>query len=308
MKIRELENEAGKCYAEPLHDLDSDDFVKLLLVDGVFIVQIIRTHSENRPYYLRDMVAYCSTNSFYCSLFRDMLLLENQLPFSVIWELFRMIENSADQNMFMEAIFDMLRDVIPGKERPRDELKSFRLEEIKHLLDFTYRCCCHPSTSEMKHREKKQRGELNFIRCATELREAGIKFELAEEGNSMLDIRDILHASDYVVLMNHLIDSPKDVKILCQNGIVKSMLGDDQAVATMINGLGVFLLHSPKFYYSEVCNKINRHCSRRWNKRMANLKHNYFYSPWALLSVLAATLLLLLTLLQAVFSVLSYAK
>ncbi|XVF29174.1 hypothetical protein REPUB_Repub15cG0097300 [Reevesia pubescens] len=86
-----------------------------------------------------------------------------------------------------------------------------------------------------------------------------------------------------------------------------NMLGDDKAVATMINSLGVFISYSPNFYYTEVFNKVNKHCSKRCNKWMANLKHNYFNSPWVLLSVLAAALLLF-TMLQTIFSVLSYAK
>ncbi|XVF65082.1 hypothetical protein PTKIN_Ptkin09bG0218200 [Pterospermum kingtungense] len=213
-----------------------------------------------------------------------------------------MIENSADQDVFMGAVFDMLCDIISGKVRPRDELKSLRFEEIKHLLDFMYHCCCHPSKSEVDRR-KNQAGKFNLIRWATELQEAGIKFKLL-----FLENRALKHVTDYIVLMHNLINSPKDVEILCQNEIIDNSLGDDEAVTTMINGLGVFMLYSPEFYYSDVRNKINRHCSRRWNRWMANLKHNYFNTPWALLSVLAAALLLLLTLLQTVFSILSYAK
>ncbi|XP_022722243.1 uncharacterized protein LOC111279562 [Durio zibethinus] len=268
------------------------------------------------------------------------LLVENQLPFFVLWELFCIIERSmANPDMnFMGAIFRLLGGTAPGKIRPVNDLRSLSLSDIKHLLDFMYHCCFHPSTSEadarkknprddnstseMKDREQNPRGqncfrsyikhllnlryhccchpstsqkknESKFIRCATELKEAGIKFKLVD-GNTMFDIwfangtlhipqirigdytepflrnliayeqlfladTDLKLATDYMVFMDNLIDSPKDVEILCQHGIIKNLLGDDKAVATMINGLGVFIIISPSFYYTEVFNKINKH-------------------------------------------------
>ncbi|XVE81430.1 hypothetical protein DITRI_Ditri15bG0062700 [Diplodiscus trichospermus] len=340
-KMRELEDKARKCYAEPLSDLCSDDFVKMLLLDGVFIVQMIRMYLEECPEYLKDMLG-CYSCGLYLALRQDMLLVENQLPLFVVWELFCMVKSKAVKHIFMQAIFEMLRQAVPGKVLSRNELNSWTLD-IKHLLEFTYHWCYHPSTSEMNYnREKNQDVEWKFIRCATELQEAGIKFVLVE-GNSIFDIsfengnlyipkiemgdytepflrnviafeqlfladKDFRHATDYMIFMDNLIDSPKDVEILCQTGIIDNFLGDDKAVATMINSLGLFVDYGRSFYYTEVFNKINRHCSRRWNRWMANLKHNYFNSPWSLISVLAAVLLLLLTVLQTLFSILSYAQ
>lgn len=338
MKMRELQDEARKCYSEPVSDLNPDDFVKVLLLDGVFIVQIIRLYLKEFPGYLKDMVD-CYSDGFFLALSQDMLLVENQLPFFVLRELFCMIESSADEEVLKEAIFEMLLDMMPGKECPRDELKSSRLE-IKHLLDFTYHCCYHPSTSEKRAYGENQNVRLDFIRCATELQEAGIQFELFE-GNSMFDIRfengtlcipkieigdytepflrnliayeqmfqanreTFMHATDYMIFMDSLVNSPKDVEILCQKGIIANQLGDDKALATMLNSLGTFVVYCDNFYYAEVFEKVNRHCSRPWNRWMANLKHNYFYSPWALISVLAAALLLLLAVVQTVVSFLS---
>ncbi|XP_022722250.1 UPF0481 protein At3g47200-like [Durio zibethinus] len=388
MKMRELEDKARKCYAEHVSDHDSDDLVKVLLLDGVFVVQLIRWRLVGCPNYLNDMVD-CYKNGLWNALYQDMLLVENQLTFFVLRELFCLIVSSrADKDrIFKEAIYQTLGGITPGKMRPRDDLRSLNLLDIKHLLDFTHHCCFHPSTSEVEARKKNPRddnstsemkdreenprdrncfisyikhlpdlrchcfchpsssqkkNELNFIRCATELKEAGIKFKLVN-GNPMFDIwfengtlhvpeikiedytepvlrnliayeqlfladRDLKFATDYMFFMDYLIDSPKDVEILCQQGIIKNMLGDDKAVAAMINALSFGVTFSPSFHYTEVFNKINEYRSRRWNSWMANLKHNYFNSPWALISFLAAALLLLLTLLQTVFSVLSYAQ
>ncbi|OMO59748.1 hypothetical protein COLO4_34075 [Corchorus olitorius] len=301
LKLREIEERARNCYAEPV-SLNSDDLVKMLLLDGCFIVQFIRL-------------------------------------------LFIMIE-SADRPYFsfLATIFLMFRSYMPGKGSPIEDFKLTGSEEIMHLLDFNYHYCCHPSTSETEANGKKQNFDFDwsFIRCATELQEAGIKFRRVD-GNTMFDIsfkdgtlyipqlkiadrteyvlRNLIafeqlflsnnfvkHVTDYMVFIDNLVESPKDVELLCRNGIFNNFLGDAAAAATMINGLGNSVIVSTNFYYNDTFSKVNQHCSKQWNRRMANLKHNYFNSPWALISVMAATLLLILTVVQTIFSVLSYAK
>ncbi|KAK9033303.1 hypothetical protein V6N11_018336 [Hibiscus sabdariffa] len=72
-----------------------------------------------------------------------------------------------------------------GKGCTRDNLKS--ITEIKHLLGLI-NDCWHPSEAEMvAYREKTKRIEWSFMHCATELQEAGIRFEKAE-GNSIFSI------------------------------------------------------------------------------------------------------------------------
>ncbi|GAY66428.1 hypothetical protein CUMW_248680 [Citrus unshiu] len=79
---------------------------------------------------------------------------------------------------------------------------------------------------------------------------------------------NLKHVIDYVEFLNRPINSSKDAELLCRRGIIDNFLGDDE-----------------------------------W---MAKLRHNYFNTPWAIISVLATVVLLLLMLLQALFAVLSY--
>ncbi|KAH9650188.1 hypothetical protein KPL70_026272 [Citrus sinensis] len=106
--------------------------------------------------------------------------------------------------------------------------------------------------------------------------------------------------------MNCLINSSKDAELLRRRGIIENLLGDDEVIATLLNKLCDGVVLGEKFYYREVFNKVILHCSRRRYKWMAKLRHNYFNTPWAIISVLAVVVLLLLTLLQALFAVLSY--
>jgi hypothetical protein len=60
------------------------------------------------------------------------------------------------------------------------------------------------------------------------------------------------------------------------------------------------------FLYSHLYDDVNAYCSRPWNKWWTILKRNYFDNPWTSFSVVAATVIVVFTLIQAFYSVLSY--
>ncbi|XP_022722895.1 UPF0481 protein At3g47200-like isoform X1 [Durio zibethinus] len=333
MVMRELEERARKCYAEPI-GLDTDDFVEMMLLDGCLIIQLMRKFARTT---LMDDPVF-KIGGFHGILCRDLLLVENQLPLFVLWELFHMIE-IPNPDIFIYITINFFNIILPGKGCIRNDLKS--IMEIKHLLGLIIDCW-HPPAFEIEaYRKKTKKIEWSFMHCATELQEAGIRFKKAD-GNNVFDVkfengtvkiptleiddhtecflrnliafeqffpgRSLNHVTDYMNFMDCLINSPKDVELLRQRGIINNWLGNDEVIATMFNMLGDSVSISRYSFYSEVFNNVNIYCSRRWNKWIANLKHNYFNSPWALVSILAAVVLLQLTLVQTVFSVLSYVK
>ncbi|KAL7209728.1 hypothetical protein ACSBR1_031314 [Camellia fascicularis] len=114
------------------------------------------------------------------------------------------------------------------------------------------------------------------------------------------------YVCDYIAFMDWLINSSQDVEILRRSGIIQNWIGDDEVVNTMLNKIDKNIMISvTPFNYSEISNKLNKHCKKWLNVWMANLRRNYFNSPWSLLSFLAAVLLLVLTILQTVLSILS---
>ncbi|KAF8037698.1 hypothetical protein BT93_B0525 [Corymbia citriodora subsp. variegata] len=181
---------------------------------------------------------------------------------------------------------------------------------------------------------------ITVMPSATELRESGVRFRALQGGelsdikfeNGTLEIpvlyvgdstesqfrnliayeqyrqsRGVNYFTDYVTLLDCLINSSKDVKVLRRARIIKNYLGDDEAVAQMFNKIGDYITAYGS-YYSEIFKNVNEYCDKPWNIRMAKLRREYFHSPWAFLSVLAAIVLLLLTIAQTVFSILSYKR
>lgn len=59
-------------------------------------------------------------------------------------------------------------------------------------------------------------------------------------------------------------------------------------------------------YLDKVQRMVNVYCQKPWNMWRANLLHTYFRSPWAFLSLAAAIFLLVMTIMQTVYTVIPF--
>ncbi|MBA0832959.1 hypothetical protein Goarm_017308 [Gossypium armourianum] len=120
---------------------------------------------------------------------------------------------------------------------------------------------------------------------------------------------DISIVMDYAKFLDCLINYANDVALLCDCGVIENRLGSNEDVAKMINKLNEYVyLCTENFYYSHIFNEVNKHCRRPLTLWMVKLRQKYFNVPWGwvLASISAATLLLILSFLQTIFSALSY--
>lgn len=112
------------------------------------------------------------------------------------------------------------------------------------------------------------------------------------------------YINDYIFIMDRLVDSAKDVELLLKKKILESKLSDKEKVAAFISELNSGpMLFSKNFYFTDLCEKLNEYYAVPWHNWKASLKHDYFSSPWAVLSIIAAAVLLVLTFVQTVCSV-----
>ncbi|RZC86206.1 hypothetical protein C5167_007392 [Papaver somniferum] len=178
----------------------------------------------------------------------------------------------------------------------------------------------------------------DFIPSATELGRAGVRFKKGSAEGNFLDIkfnstgileipplyvydgtdqlfRNIIACeqiyggrysmSSYVSFMDFLINSADDVKLLRKQGIVTNYLGCDQDVSDMFNKFCVGISDGGD-YYSTHIKDINKFYTKRRHIWKATLKREYFSNPWAIISVVAAILLITLTIISTVFGILSF--
>ncbi|XP_019235710.1 PREDICTED: UPF0481 protein At3g47200-like [Nicotiana attenuata] len=288
-EIEKLKDEALKCYDD---NLDSDIVVKfsqMLLLDGCFIVEFIRERCGRKP---REEDEIINREWMMVQVCRDMLLLENQLPYFVLTMLHEMTKDPTEPNlikMVNYTFFDRSQIRIPKYwslgALGEDSMDRTTLFDIK-FKDGLFEIPCFAVEDTLE----------TFLR----------NMIAYEQHSSSLHLR---YYTDYGWIMSQLIVSHKDVNLLRQNGIILNEIGHDKQVATIFNKLtqGV-IISTNDFYCSEECSKIIQHYENPWYQMMAKLRHNYFQSPWAGASTVAAIVLLLLTVMQTVLSFISALK
>ncbi|KAM0951845.1 hypothetical protein DsansV1_C03g0030081 [Dioscorea sansibarensis] len=107
--------------------------------------------------------------------------------------------------------------------------------------------------------------------------------------------------------MDCIIDTHKDVRLLHLNGILSNRLSTDEAAADLFNKL-CYQIHyaCDRNYLHKVFVDVNKYYESRWNQWRARLMRDYFSNPWTIVSLMAAVLLLLLTVEQSFFTAYSY--
>ncbi|KAH0681925.1 hypothetical protein KY289_019677 [Solanum tuberosum] len=307
--ISELEKqkeEVLKCYND-IEDLDTDnshEFCQMLLLDGCFVVEFIREYCEMCP---KGEEKIININDNY--IFRDLMLLENQLPFFVLNQLHYMTKQDDELplailvgNRMKKSTDDITwHMVMPNATELSEAGVSFakvsfinknkdNIGDMTNLLDIKF---------------EKGLMEIPCFRVEDDT-ETVLRNLIAYEQQSF-DVHPT-YFSDYATFMDHLIDSDKDVNLLRQKGIIVNWIGEDKEVASLFNKIGNGVTTYSDFYYKEEFRKAVEHCQKPWNRMQANLKHNYFSSPWVGASTVAAIILLILTTIQTILAITSAVK
>ncbi|XP_047977954.1 UPF0481 protein At3g47200-like isoform X2 [Salvia hispanica] len=304
--VGRVEAEARRCYADLPETLTPAEFIQMLVLDGCFIVQLVRKFKGKMLTERNDPIF--QMNWMINSLQRDLMLFENQLPFFVLCELYDLIEAPDQHSRFWYLLFSFFADLYPGQGT--EQMPNVDPRQVKHLLHFLHQNWLPPpwcSDGGNSHEVIEPGKRLQFISSATRLKEANVKFDKRQEGNTLFDVRfeegvmimepliiedrteSFLRnliayeqyfehnqnnfVTDYVKFLDCIIDSSTDVEILSRRGIIKNWLGDEGKVAEMVNKLGDSVAGPGNgFVYAKMFEDVHRHCGERKNKWMANLR------------------------------------
>jgi hypothetical protein len=258
-----------------------------------------------------------------------MLMIENQLPLLVLQRLAAALHGPDAATD--DAINNMvLRFVSLTPDPPELHGGGLGL----HPIDVCHRSLLHGAPSQVC---KGRRDE--FVPSATELDQAGIQFARSAT-RSLHDIhflRGVLHIPElavdkdtehkllslmaferlhpdvganevtaYVFFMDNVIKSAADAKLLSSRGVIWNGLGSDKEVAKMFNRLGNRAVLDKGSHLRAVHGEVNAYRATRWNEWRASLIQNHAGNPWAIISLAAAVFLLVLTVVQTVYTVLPY--
>ncbi|XP_023548954.1 UPF0481 protein At3g47200-like [Cucurbita pepo subsp. pepo] len=323
--------DARDYYAEPIN-MNDEDFIKMLLVDGCFIVELlILNYGQYDPdafiqiEHNRDLQFY----KRFPHIGADLVKLENQIPFFVLQRLFDLVKQKDPSISFIRLTTVFFHHGIVNKYY----LSSLWLEKCpKHFIDFL--SFFFVPTIPSKNNSKEE--ESIIPPSITELREASVIIKKAKHGGGLMNVsfkngvfeippiliddyfetmmRNLIafehfyvgndnKCIQYVSLLDHLICTEKDVSVLVQAGIIINEIGGSSIeVSELFNNLCKFVTVPNCCHFNDINKALREHCSRRWNKAKATLKHNYFNTPWAVVSLVGAILLLILAILQTIFS------
>ncbi|KAM7493036.1 hypothetical protein LguiB_027645 [Lonicera macranthoides] len=323
--VRKWEARIRDCYSEHI-EMDSDEFVKMILVDSCFIIQLLDSYSKewsdihDRSLYLAPWV--------FGNIALDLILLENQVPFFVLEGLFSLATVACSNKC---SLLDLALQFFKEFNKHNKELD---IQSTNHLTDLVLTLHRPPRRQWSKPGKEIFRS----VFSSTELNEAGVVFK-ALSSESLFDISftnevlqipsfllddntetyirnlmalEICHypdnscITDYIVFMDCLINTASDVDLLVQKKIIVNCLGDNVAAANLFNNLCTNVpIDDANFYFSQVCQDLNTFYEIPYHRLKAALKRDYFYTPWITASTIAAITLLVLTLIQTVWSIIS---
>ncbi|KAM3700123.1 hypothetical protein ACB098_05G074200 [Castanea mollissima] len=112
----------------------------------------------------------------------------------------------------------------------------------------------------------------------------------------------------YTELMNGIIDTEEDVKVLRERGIILNRLKSDGEVANLWNGMSKSIRLTKVPFLDKVIEDVNKHYNGRWSVKSEKFFKIYVFGSWQFLTLLAAVMLLVMMAMQAVCSVYSCAR
>ncbi|GMG99633.1 hypothetical protein Nepgr_001473 [Nepenthes gracilis] len=314
--IREKEVEIRQYYMKNF-ELSSDEFTEIVIVDSVFIIELFRRLTNPTLIGENDQLFY--KRRMIDEIYRDLQLLENQLPIFILETLYSFAFDVPSFSSITCKFFNV---------------KEVDIRDFKHFVDLL-RTFQLPSSLRSS---PNNRIAFCSIVSATYLFSAGVKF-VPREGKSLLDIefdrgflkmlrlnlddstepffRNLMvfeqfhypldsYIIDYIIFLGFLIKTPNDVEILVRCGVINNWLGNNEEVSNFFNTIGKHVkMSNPKFYYSDVCEKLDEYYNDGWNQNIAILKQKYFKHPWAVASVIYAVVILILAIGQVATGVAS---
>ncbi|XP_037494250.1 putative UPF0481 protein At3g02645 [Jatropha curcas] len=223
-KIREYELKIRHCYDQTFEQYEQNMFVRMILLDSVFIIEFFlkRETTEESEEYKADYIL--GKPSSEDAILEDLILLENQLPYFVLENLYEFATgNSATGNSDYSYKTSsgqrmMLIESLYSATKLHEAGVKFKVDKKAWPLDIKF-----------------ERGELKMPR-----------FEV-HDGTERL-IRNLMafeqchypndpYICEYILILDFLVDTERDVELLIQNGIITNLLGECKSVARMVNKL-----------------------------------------------------------------------
>ena len=326
-------------YAKEL-EYETQELAEMMLLDGCFILELILKNAGD-DLQLKPKLPLIR---------RDIMLLENQIPFFILEKLAEIILSESQSPLSQHSIANFALNFFREGYESGNFSDANTNDSFSHLLDIL-----HQSYPPIRPNFSK---DVKLEYCATELVGAGIEIEHVDDHNilkiSVDDsekkrlkipqlqvteetesfLRNLIafeqckilggggyNFTSYAVFLNGLMCSQPDVDLLLQKKIIIDKSDGKVDLLAMFQGL-VREVEKENFCYSYECYQLQDHgrrscyrylkscshrsrasCSRRTKRYVRILREEYCPNPWRIIQLFVAFSILVMTALQAYYSV-----
>ncbi|CAA2970882.1 Hypothetical predicted protein [Olea europaea subsp. europaea] len=350
-KIFEVIDQVRNCYVGISKEkYDDKSLTEMMLLDTCFLIYVMKFRLKPLNYPL--LTQYLGVSGITLAL-RDIYLLENQIPLSLIKRLINLINKDGEEestlicNFLSTTAFEDKRlKSIPRK----NDKEPLHLLDVLHLVfangsnnarepvkPFS-KCKWLPRWLCTRKEDQSKFGLFsNQFRSVTDLKAKGIYVKPSSyclkdinfesypfSGQLQLPIWYFSAASNrllsnmivhelsmgtvegmvtliYVNFLKSLVVRVEDVRELREKKVIFTGLENDEQVLKVIKEIDAGGIHYAPLL-EEVKKKIEDHCSSKARTWFAELKHSYFRSPWTLIGLITAIVLLCLTVVQTYYA------
>lgn len=241
--IEKKENQIRDCYSETSQD-DTNEFVRMILVDAVFIMELFLRKWEAHKFSNSDdlFTRYGVRTSFE----RDLLLIENQIPFKVLEKLYKLVSSKVHKDQDHSSFLDLARlyfcDYDPyyqlskGEIAEKHKLKTV-WEKPEHFADLVR------WLSVPQHLIFDAFSYSFSVNAATKLKLAGITFQ-PDFSRCLLDVR--FEKRPTLSPLSWLPYTPKSIKPHLQ---IPTLRVDNSTKSFFLNLMAFEQCHYPQHPY-----------------------------------------------------------
>ncbi|KAL3740213.1 hypothetical protein ACJRO7_021484 [Eucalyptus globulus] len=315
-----------QCYSESTDNFSGSDLVKMMVLDGCYVVEFLR---QIAGYVQSDDIP--SNNSYmYISLVRDLLRLENQVPYFVLEDLFETTNVPKEMTSLTILALKFFDGIVERPVRFSVRYSNFR---GMHLLDLLRLSLITGGQQNIGPAEKSSSYEL--ISSASKLNQAGIAFARGEASTFLeitfdskagilqipkLRINDTLqcilhnmvafercflycdkHFTAYAMFMGSLIDTANDAQLLCDHGVMWNDGVSKKGIASFFRDDAIWDV-SESYLESEIA-RVNSYVRRQ---QIRVFFTQLIYTPCRYTWSTIAAVLMLTGAIQTVYTVLQY--
>ncbi|GJY00090.1 putative UPF0481 protein [Tanacetum coccineum] len=174
------------CYQGERKEYDNNEYVKMMVIDGYFILELIYKStikkSENPSFFDNNLL----------TLYVNLLLLENQIPFFVLQDIFYYtIRQDEPGPSLANLLLSFLKDMNPfGKQLKldKDEIST----KHDHILGLLQKCYQHAHATSSQQSGETSNSATEFLNAisysVTDLALAGVKFKPNTNEEWLLDM------------------------------------------------------------------------------------------------------------------------